>query len=215
LNNTNLEEFLLQNNLNIFTCNSFENEVILSLETKFRLNPFDKLCKLLVYEIENGKLSLPIPKNLDVTNMLIPDITLIQNVRFFCELYETSFSLLKRDYDITRVFQKYLHCKRADMDEGLWQTFGIMLYLVTARGYPFVSVPMGVSMASEKKPDLLYLIMEIMKDKKIFFFAQPPAIDLYKNFCSFFRVYENGIISTRLDYDQARKFIIEHNKKII
>lgn len=212
LNSLNLEEFLLENNLKIFNCNSFENEVILSLQPIPRLNPFDRLCELITYEINHGKISSNIPKNLNVANMLIPDITLVQNIHFFCELYGISLSLLKEDYDILRVFKEHLHCKRGEIDEGIWQTFGIMLYLLTARSYLFISVPFGASMASEKKFDLLYLISEIMKNKKIFFFAHPPAIDVYKNFCNIFRVYENGKISTKLDYNQARELIINHNK---
>lgn len=213
LNNVNLEEFLLENNLKIFNCNSFENEVILSLQPKSRPNPFDRLCELITYEINHGKISSTIPKNLNVTNMLIPDITLIQNVHFFCELYGISPSLLKEDYDILGVFKEHLHCKRGEIDEGIWQTFGIMMYLLTARNYLFISVPFGVSMASEKKFDLSYLISETMKDKKIFFFAHPPVINIYKNFSNIFRVYKNGVISSKLDYNQARELIIRHNNK--
>lgn len=211
MNNVSLEEFLLENNLKIFNCDSFENEVILSLEPKSKPNPFDRLCELITSEINHGKIQSTIPKNLDVKNMLIPDITLIQNARFFCELYGISLSLIQEDYDFLQVFKEYLHCKRGEIDEGIWQTFGIMIYLLIAKNHLFISVPFGPLMESKKKFDLLYLISEIMKNKRIFFFAHPPAIDVYKNFCNIYRVYESGLISPKLDYNQARELIISHN----
>ena len=190
-----------------------ENEVILSLQEKQKPGMLDKIREFVCEEM--GKEINPslIARNLTIQNVLLPDVSLIQNIRILCELYNINMSQIRQDYNILHFFKENLHCRRGGMDEGLWQAFGLMFYLLASKDYLFVSMPTGLPMASNKKSDLMFIINEVKKLEKIYFYAHPPAIDAYKDICNIFRIYENDTIGLALNYEQAREHIIAYNNK--
>lgn len=188
-----------------------ENVTILCLDEKLDKKPINSIREHISKEIYNNNIQSSVPRNLEVSNMLLPELTLFQNIKFFCELHDASSIIDRSDYNIYENFKDFLHFKREEIDEALWQTFGLILYLLMNKDYLFISMPLGTPLTSNKRSDLIFHLTETKKYEKIFFYAFPPAIDAYKNICKHYRILEKGSISDILSYDHARERIIDHN----
>ena len=189
-------------------------EVILSLDKTSK----DHLLRNLreIFSRDWGPESTPknYPRVLDSTNMLIPDITLMQNLRFFLELKKIQLSQINSDINIIDTFKSQIYFKRGEVDESEWQSFALILYILISESSYFISMPIGVALSGRIKDKILYAINELRKSSPIFFYANPPAIDSYKGLSENFRILENNKISSLLSYDEARECIIQHNNKI-
>jgi hypothetical protein len=189
------------------------NKPSLNLQTILSLNVnhdfFKNLHRLFKKKYELSE-TFKVPRILDASNMLIPDITLMQNYQFFLELNNVDSGACY-EYDILSNFKEFLHFKRGQVDEDVWQTFGLIFYILLNKNISFISAPLAVALSGKKKLDLLYVINELKQKRSIFFFANPPAIDIYKNACKDFRILSNDNISKIINYDEARKCIMEHN----
>ena len=82
-----------------------ENEVILSLQEKQKPGMLDKIREFVCEEM--GKEINPslIARNLTIQNVLLPDVSLIQNTRILCELYNINMSQIRQDYNILHFFK--------------------------------------------------------------------------------------------------------------
>lgn len=185
-------------------------QTILALESS-SFNFFENLHKL--FKKRLAEKSIDIPRILDTSNMLIPDISLIQNYRFFLELNQNDSSKINTNYNLLLNFKDLIHSKRGQIDEGIWQTFGLIMYILSNSDMSFVSAPLAPALSSKKKWDLLFVVNELTQNKSIFFFAHPPSIDMYKDVCSNYRVLDNNKISDIMSYDEARECIMQTKRK--
>ena len=185
-------------------------QTILALDSS-GFNFFENLHKL--FKKRLAEKGIDIPRILDTSNMLIPDISLIQNYRFFLELNKNDSSKINTNYNLLLNFKKFIHSKRGQIDEGIWQTFGLILYILSNSDISFISAPLAPALSSKKKSDLLFVTNELTQNKSIFFFASPPSIDMYKDACSNFRVLDNRNISDIMSYDEARECIMQTKRK--
>ena len=113
---------------------------------------------------------------------MLPELTLFQNIKFFCELHDASSLINRSDCNIYENFKDFLYFKRGEIDEALWQTFGLILYLLMNKDYFFISMPLGTPLTSTKSSDLIFHLTETKKYEKIFFMLFHLQLTLIKIF---------------------------------
>lgn len=185
-------------------------EVILDFHKNSNLNLPRNIFKYFSKELNNSDF---IGSPIEILNILSPEITLAQNLSFFCKFYDLKPKVLSHHYDLENGFKDVLNLKRGQMDEALWQAFGLILHFLFKFNFYVISMPIGPALSSIKKNDLLRIINETLQNQSIFFYAHPPAIDNYKNISSNFRVFNENRLSGILTYEQARLSLINHNNK--
>ena len=77
-----------------------ENVTILCLDEKLEKKPINSIREHISKKIYKKNIQSSVPRNLEVSNILLPELTLFQNIKFLCELHDASSLINRSDYNI-------------------------------------------------------------------------------------------------------------------
>lgn len=148
------------------------------------------------------------------SNSLSPEMTISQNIRFFEILNNCKLKEQIKDSSFFYKTSKYLHKRRGEIDESIWQAIGLILFFKQNYKYYLVNASMGPALKNhELGEDLTNIILEVSKTKKIYIYSNPPSIEIFKKISNNYTVINDCNYSSMLLYDEARKYIHEYKKR--
>ena len=172
--------------------NERDNSYLSSLRNKFLQENHEKL--------KFGRV-------VDHENILIPDITIIQNISFYSNFHGiNSTDILNY---ITTEFpdiKQYLHQKRASLSLVEWCGIGLIVYLAIPQNFYFINLTLHQFSDTKFKP-IICNIIEQSIGSSIVIYSHPHGIQNIKDFVGNFIVKNKSNISSIINLNDAIEII--------
>ncbi len=177
--------------------NERDNSFLSSLRNKF-------------LQENHGKLKFG--RVVDHENILIPDITIMQNISFYSNFHGiNSTNLLNYITSEFPDIKQYLQQKRASLSLVEWCGIGLIVYLAIPQNFYFINLTLHQFSDTKFKP-IICNIIEQSIGSSIVIYSHPHGIQNIKDFVGNFIVKNNSDISSIINLNNAIKII--NNEKL-
>ena len=159
--------------------------------------------------LEENHGTLKFGRVVDHENILIPDITIMQNISFYSNFHGINpTDTLNYINDEFPGISIYLQKKRESLTLVEWCGIGLIVYLALPQNFYFINLTLHQFSDNKFKP-IICKIIEQSIGSSIIIYSHPHGIHNIKDFVGNFTIKNNSNLSSIISFDQA----IEELKK--
>lgn len=161
--------------------------------------------------LEESHKELKFGRVVDHENILIPDITIMQNISFYSNFHGINPNdTLNYIIDVFPDISMYLQQKRDSLTLVEWCGIGLIVYLAVPQNFYFINLTLHQFSENKFKP-IICKIIEQSIGSSIIIYSHPHGIHNIKDFVGNFTIKNNSNLSSIINFNQALEELKKQN----